>query len=570
MAVAVKSNPGARPGDTPTNPTLLSLLGVVYVVICLALLFKVVPELWWTVWNSIDVAGVQFVRFPVVGGTLLILFSLSLGWAMLSLAARVLGEKPPPGVKAGVFVGFVSLLLIVLLTRWLSIYIEQFAYSGALTPMTGAILTGVTGGLLVLIFLRLLSQPWARANLVQLESMGWFTFVPYKPTQGLRVRRGTIFGILLLVAAGVYTMMTHNTLRSMGPDWSLNIPFTGTIAIEAAGDARSEIAALPAEMKANVQIRYPGASELRLRSGQVVQLETYRSQFLKVLEKLYPAGAQSFEGADQLEATAFLDKVNRFLYSEIQDVLEAKNEKNEPLLRADTVRRLRALDNETYLENLLPLIESVRRELAVARKSTDVEEDTAFLNLPTAVLLVDRFAMKEVEARLDPQEKVFLLSAGDAAELRDKENKVVSRSDFDDAVSRIKGDNLGEIPPESRPLQLAYGPPVYASITLLPSLQYTVPLLLILGALWLSWRLVNVPAFADFLIATDGEMNKVSWSTQKKLVQDTIVVLITVFLMAVFLFAVDYAWKLVLQPLGVLHIPQVSQEQQQQIEQKKW
>jgi preprotein translocase subunit SecE len=111
---------------------------------------------------------------------------------------------------------------------------------------------------------------------------------------------------------------------------------------------------------------------------------------------------------------------------------------------------------------------------------------------------------------------------------------------------------------------------VYAQLTLLPSIQYTVPLLLILGSIWLAWRTVNMPAFADFLIATEGEMNKVSWTTQKRLIQDTIVVLVTVFLMAVFLFVVDYGWKTILQPLGVLHIPKISQEQQKQIEHKKW
>ena len=33
----------------------------------------------------------------------------------------------------------------------------------------------------------------------------------------------------------------------------------------------------------------------------------------------------------------------------------------------------------------------------------------------------------------------------------------------------------------------------------------------------------------DFLIATEAEMNKVSWTTRKRLVKDTIVVLVTVF-----------------------------------------
>jgi preprotein translocase SecE subunit len=59
---------------------------------------------------------------------------------------------------------------------------------------------------------------------------------------------------------------------------------------------------------------------------------------------------------------------------------------------------------------------------------------------------------------------------------------------------------------------------------------------------WMSWRIVNWPAFADFLIATEAEMNKVSWTTRKRLVQDTIVVLVTVILLTVFLFVVDILW----------------------------
>ena len=35
--------------------------------------------------------------------------------------------------------------------------------------------------------------------------------------------------------------------------------------------------------------------------------------------------------------------------------------------------------------------------------------------------------------------------------------------------------------------------------------------------LWLAFRLVNMPAFADFLIAVEAEMNKVSWPTRGEL-----------------------------------------------------
>src|SRR5690242_16011949 len=34
------------------------------------------------------------------------------------------------------------------------------------------------------------------------------------------------------------------------------------------------------------------------------------------------------------------------------------------------------------------------------------------------------------------------------------------------------------------------------------------------GGAWLSYRLVNVPRFADFLIAVESEYNKISWPSQ--------------------------------------------------------
>jgi preprotein translocase SecE subunit len=86
------------------------------------------------------------------------------------------------------------------------------------------------------------------------------------------------------------------------------------------------------------------------------------------------------------------------------------------------------------------------------------------------------------------------------------------------------------------------------------SANIVIPGLLGLTVLWLSWRMVNMPTFADFLIATEAEMNKVSWTSRKRLVQDTIVVLTTMFLMTAFLFFVDlfWGWLLSLKFIGVL------------------
>lgn len=77
---------------------------------------------------------------------------------------------------------------------------------------------------------------------------------------------------------------------------------------------------------------------------------------------------------------------------------------------------------------------------------------------------------------------------------------------------------------------------------LLFRVEYLGPLLTFAILGWFSWRVVNYPKFADFLIATEAELNKVSWTTRKRLFQDTIVVLVTVFLLTVFLFVVDMLW----------------------------
>ena len=80
------------------------------------------------------------------------------------------------------------------------------------------------------------------------------------------------------------------------------------------------------------------------------------------------------------------------------------------------------------------------------------------------------------------------------------------------------------------------------SMLVLPDVRFSLPLVLAGLSLWFTYRVVNVPAFGDFLIATEAEINKVSWSTRKQLVRDTITVLITVVLLAVFLMFVDLFW----------------------------
>ena len=108
-------------------------------------------------------------------------------------------------------------------------------------------------------------------------------------------------------------------------------------------------------------------------------------------------------------------------------------------------------------------------------------------------------------------------------------------------------------------------------IPLMFKVHLLMPIVLGVLLLWVAWRVVNIPGFADFLVATEAEMNKVSWTTRKRLVQDTIVVLVTVFLFSLFLFLLDLMWIQVLRApfIEVLKVDLRAQKAKQQ-EKQQW
>jgi preprotein translocase subunit SecE len=85
-----------------------------------------------------------------------------------------------------------------------------------------------------------------------------------------------------------------------------------------------------------------------------------------------------------------------------------------------------------------------------------------------------------------------------------------------------------------------------------PPTRFGVPALLAAVLGWFLYRVLQYPPFVEFLIATEAEMNKVSWTSRAELYRATIVVLVTVLIMAVYLFGVDWLWSFLLQRIGVL------------------
>jgi preprotein translocase SecE subunit len=435
MAVAVKNTPEVASASLLDRMPVAALAGTAYALGTLGIVFYLIPSLWGALGWEGPVAVVirGLLQLAALGG-------------LVVFGARLLGTKAITGVRAGIFIGLVGFLLVLLLTRWASLWIEYWSYDrGYFGLMTGSILTAVVGLGLLALGIRLFLRPASERFLVGLEEQGWFTVKPYKMLQGVRVRRGTIFGILLLVGSGIWTMLAHNTLRKGSPDWQLDIPFTGRVVVESTGDVQEEL-----------------------------------SKYVPHWKLAWDAG----------------------------------------------------------------------------------------------VLVVDRYTLQEINRSVDPATYVKIIEPGSSDY---KPNEVVDRfhdtlgvTAYNAEVKKIKEE--GGVEPKIANPEPARGPVTYSAVTLLPSVQFTIPLLMLAAALWLAWRIVNVPVFADFLIATEAEMNKVSWTTQRRLIQDTIVVLVTVVLMAFFLAFCDLSWKSVLswKPIGVLQIPEEQPEATTNVENRPW
>jgi preprotein translocase SecE subunit len=78
------------------------------------------------------------------------------------------------------------------------------------------------------------------------------------------------------------------------------------------------------------------------------------------------------------------------------------------------------------------------------------------------------------------------------------------------------------------------------------------PFLFMVIGVWLAYRAVNVPSFADFLIAVEAEMAKVSWPSKLELYRYSIVVIVVIFALAGVLYSFDIIWRYLFGLIGVL------------------
>ncbi len=82
-------------------------------------------------------------------------------------------------------------------------------------------------------------------------------------------------------------------------------------------------------------------------------------------------------------------------------------------------------------------------------------------------------------------------------------------------------------------------------------LCYGIPGVLALVGLWAAYRSVNLPAFADFLIAVEAEINKVSWPSWSEMWRWTVVVIVVIFAIGLILATFDMFWVWFFKAIGV-------------------
>ncbi len=78
---------------------------------------------------------------------------------------------------------------------------------------------------------------------------------------------------------------------------------------------------------------------------------------------------------------------------------------------------------------------------------------------------------------------------------------------------------------------------------------YLVPLIVFGAIAVVTYWLLNKESMADFLIAAEGELKKVNWSSRKEVAVSTFVVIVVVFVMAALLGATDMVFQLVFEKL---------------------
>jgi len=521
MTVAVKSTPELNTRSLFDSLAVASLAGVVYLLGSIAVLVKGLPALWWTY------LGLSRDSFPA--WAVLIVAMVAAAGGLIYLGGRLLGANPPPGIRAGVFVGFIGVSLVALIAKWIGGWIEYWSFDKQwFTPLVGVTVSVIIGLALLVLSLRFFFKPRFEEFLRNFEAQGWFAAASYKASQGLRVRRGTMLGIMILVGSGVWAY--ERSLQSGSENWEITVPFTGRDMIVNRGDAE---AAPGLNMDWGDQRRILDPGDWPDFKSQQIVSEAEEEKVREMLRsgvKIREGDVDRFQPDDFIIRATFIVKKDAFAR-----------------VQAGTSEKIASFDSK--LPNAAPVLdryyvrqknEELAHDYLRITKASERDEQFKKGDVVSKGMFDEAIAKRQSEIDKLEQEAEDLKNKGDTLEAR-------RRTERANTLQQQKPEATAPTPME--------GVTQFQTMTLVPSVRFLVPLILGALALWLAWRMVNLPSFADFLIATEAELNKVSWTPRRRLIQDTVVVLVTTLLITVFLLFADVVWSQLLQRVGVLRAP---------------
>ena len=86
------------------------------------------------------------------------------------------------------------------------------------------------------------------------------------------------------------------------------------------------------------------------------------------------------------------------------------------------------------------------------------------------------------------------------------------------------------------------------------SFKYGIPGAVAVLGCWLAFRVIHFEKFAEFLIATETEVEKVHWPDRQHVQRASVVVIVTMLLMGGMLFLFDVVWRYVFSYIGFLQL----------------
>ena len=86
------------------------------------------------------------------------------------------------------------------------------------------------------------------------------------------------------------------------------------------------------------------------------------------------------------------------------------------------------------------------------------------------------------------------------------------------------------------------------------SVRYGIPGAVAILGCWVAFRVIHHEKFAEFLIATETEVEKVHWPDRQHVQRASVVVIVTMLAMGGMLFLFDFIWRTVFTYIGFLQL----------------